>query len=158
MKKAKDRYELMAMKTGDFMGKTEVLAEVSLDELKTIERIAKALAGDESGVLLETVKKCVDSWEIERAVMSVAQKSAEEIEVGARAYDRKYAHLPWDLRLSLEREDGDCIMFAPMARFSKKSDFTPEMRRRIVIAVRREVALSAAGEQAERKPAKRGRK
>ena len=45
MKKA-TRYELMAMKTGDFMGKTEVLAEVSLDELKTIERIAKALAGD----------------------------------------------------------------------------------------------------------------
>jgi hypothetical protein len=31
------------------------------------------------------------------------------------------------------------------------------MRRRIVIAVRREVALSA-GEQAKRKPAQRGRK
>jgi len=77
---------------------------------------------------------------------------------GVRTYERKYGHMPWDLRLSLEREDGDCIMFAPMARFSKKSDFTPEMRRRIVIAVRREVALSAAGEQAERKPAKRGRK
>jgi hypothetical protein len=74
------------------------------------------------------------------------------------AYERKYAHLPWDLRLSLEREDGDCIMFAPMARFSKKSDFTPEMRRRVVIAVRREVALSTAGEQPKRKPAKRGRK
>jgi hypothetical protein len=46
-------------------------------------------------------------------------------------------------------------MFAPMARFSKKSDLTPEMRRRIVIAVRREVALCAAGKQAKRKPAKR---
>jgi len=152
------RYELMAMKTGDFMDKTQVLAEVSLDELKTIERIAKALAGDKSGVLLETVKKHVGFWEMDRAAMSVAQKSAKEIENGARAYERKYAHLPWDLRLSLEREDGDCIMFAPMAQFSKKSDFTPEMRRRIVIAVRGEVALSPAGEQAKRKPAKRGRK
>lgn len=74
------------------------------------------------------------------------------------AYERKYTHLPWDLRLSLEREDGSCIMFAPMVQFSKKSDFTPEMRRRIVIAVRREVSLSAAGEQDKRKPAKRGRK
>jgi hypothetical protein len=79
-------------------------------------------------------------------------KRAEEI--GARAYERKYAHLPWDLKLTLEREDGDCIVFAPMARFSKKSDFTPEMRRRIVIAVRREVAFSAAGGRA-RKPSKR---
>ena len=57
------RYELMAMKTGDFMGKTEVLAEISLDELKAIERIAQALAGDKSGVFLETVKKHVDLWE-----------------------------------------------------------------------------------------------
>lgn len=79
------RYELIAMKTGDFMGKTEVFAEVSLDELraverivkalatdnialslnrlKTVERIARALAGDKSGVLLETVKKHVDFWE-----------------------------------------------------------------------------------------------
>jgi hypothetical protein len=82
--------------------------------------------------------------------MRAAQKSAED--VGARAYERKYAHLPWDLKLTLEREDGDCVVFAPMARFSKKSDFTPEMRRRIVIAVRREIALCAAGEQAKRKP------
>jgi hypothetical protein len=88
--------------------------------------------------------------------MKATKKSAEE--VGVRAYERKYAHLPWDLKLSLEREDGSCITFAPMARFSKKSDFTPEMRRRIVIAVRREVALGAAGEQAKRKPAKRSRK
>ena len=79
-------------------------------------------------------------------------------EAGVRAYERKYAHLLWDLKLYLEREDGDCIAFAKLARFSKKSDFTPEMRRRIVIAVRREVALGAAGEQAKRKPAKRGRK
>jgi len=63
-KKAKStRYELMAMKVGDFGGKTEVLAEVSLNELNTIERIAKALAGDKSGVLLGTVKKHVDFWE-----------------------------------------------------------------------------------------------
>lgn len=158
MEDVKARYELMSMKTGDFMGKTEVLAEVSLGELKTIERIAKVLAGDKSGVLLETVKKHVGFWEIDRAAMSVAQKSAEEIEIGTRAYERKYSHLSWDLRLSLEREDGDCIVFPPMARFGKKSDFTPEMRRRVVIAVRREVALSAAGEQANRKPAKRGRK
>jgi len=151
-------YELMAMKAGDFMGKTEVLAEVSIDQLRTIERIAKALAGDKSGVLLETVKKYVGFWEIDVAVMATAQKSEEEIDAGARAYERKYAHLPWDLRLSLEREDGDCIVFPPMARFSKKSDFTLEMRRRVVIAVRREVALSAAGEQSKRKPAKRGRK
>lgn len=66
MKKAKGRYELMAMKTGDFMGKTEVLAEMSLDELKTIKRIAKALANDKSGVLLKTVKKHVKFWETPR--------------------------------------------------------------------------------------------
>lgn len=83
--------------------------------------------------------------------MSAAKNSAD-------AYERKYAHLPWDLRLTLEREDGDNIVFAPMARFSKKSDFTPEMRRRIVTAVRREVALSADSNQPKRKPAKRGRK
>jgi len=82
-----------------------------------------------------------------------ASKRAEGL--GTRAYERKYAHLPWDLKLTLEREDGDCIEFPPMARFSKKSDLTPEMRRRIVIAVRREVALCAAGKQAKRKPAKR---
>ncbi len=64
MKKAKaERYELMYMKTGDFGGRTEVLAEVSLDELKTIERIAKALASDKTGVFLGTVKEHVDSWE-----------------------------------------------------------------------------------------------
>lgn len=88
--------------------------------------------------------------------MRAAKKSAEG--TGARAYERKYAHLPWDLKLYLEREDGDCIAFATLARFIKKSDFTPELRRRIVIAVRREVALSADREQAKRKPAKRGRK
>jgi hypothetical protein len=88
--------------------------------------------------------------------MRAAKKSADR--EGARTYDRKYAHLPWDLRLTLEREDGDCIVFAPMARFSKKSDLTPKMRRRIVIAVRRELALCDAGDQAKRKPAKRDRK
>lgn len=63
-KKAKSRrYELMAMKVGDFMGKTDVLAQLSLAELRTIERIAKALAGDDSGVLLKTVKKHVDFWD-----------------------------------------------------------------------------------------------
>ena len=61
------RYELMAMKVGDFGGKTEVLAEVSLDELKAIGRIAAALAGDKSGVLLEAVKKHVDFWESAKA-------------------------------------------------------------------------------------------
>ena len=86
------------------------------------------------------------------------RRKHSETEIGLREYERKYAHLPWDLKLSLEREDGSCIVFAPVARFCKKSDFTPEMRRRIVSAVRREVALSAAGEHAERKPAKRGRK
>jgi hypothetical protein len=160
------RYELMAMKVGDFGGKTEVLAEVSLNELKTIERIAKALAGDKSGVLLETVKKHVNFWEdagknpdeadeAGRAAMRAAKKSAED--TGARAYERKYAHLPWDLKLSLEREDGSLVVFPRLARFRKKSHFTPEMRRGIVIAVRREIALSGAG-QAGRKPAERGRK
>jgi hypothetical protein len=157
MKKPKSaRYELMAMKTGDFMGKTEVLAEVSLDELKTIEQIAKALADDKSGVLLEAVKGRVGSWKIDVAVKATAQKSAEEIDAGVRAYERKHANLPWDLKLSLEREDGDLIVYGPVARFSKKSQFTSEMRRRIVIAVR-EITLSGA-EQAERKPAKRGSK
>jgi hypothetical protein len=87
--------------------------------------------------------------------MSDAKKSAEEI--GVRAYERKYAHLPWDLKLTLEREDGDLIVFAPIARFSKKSHFTPAVLRRIVIAVRRELALSGA-KQTELKPTKRGRK
>ena len=62
MKKAKAaQYELMAMKVGDgLLGNTEVLAEVSLDELKTIERIAKALAREKTGVLLAAVKTHVD--------------------------------------------------------------------------------------------------
>jgi hypothetical protein len=77
---------------------------------------------------------------------------AAEKDAALARYEREYGHLPWDLKLTLEREDGNCITFAPMARFSKKSDFTPEMRRRIVIAVRREVALRAAGGQAKRKP------
>jgi hypothetical protein len=78
MQKAKARYELMAMKTGDFMGKTEVLAEVSLDELKTIERIAKALAGDKSGVLLETVKKHVDFWEKSAKTLKPAKRGGQQ--------------------------------------------------------------------------------
>jgi len=57
------RYELMAMKSGDLTGRTEVLAVVSLGALRAIERIAKALADDKSGVLLETVKSHVDFWE-----------------------------------------------------------------------------------------------
>jgi hypothetical protein len=64
MKKAKARYELMAMKVGeDSFGNTEVLAEVSLDELKTIERIAKVLAREKTGVLLVAVKTHVNFWE-----------------------------------------------------------------------------------------------
>ena len=78
-KKAKaTRYDLMAMKTGDFMGKTEVLAEVSLKELKTIERIARALAGDKSGVLLETVKKRVDSWEKSAKALKPTQRGGRQ--------------------------------------------------------------------------------
>ena len=56
-------YELMAMKAGDWGGRTTVLAQLSLAELRTIERIAKALAADESGVLVETVKRHVKFWE-----------------------------------------------------------------------------------------------
>ena len=41
----------------------EVLATVSLDGLKTIERIAKALANDRSGKLLGIFKTHVDFWE-----------------------------------------------------------------------------------------------
>ena len=64
-KKAKSaRYELMAMKAGDgSVGNAEVLAEVSLDELQTIERVAKALAREKTGVLLAAVKTHVDFWE-----------------------------------------------------------------------------------------------
>jgi hypothetical protein len=58
------RYELMAAKAGDnSFGNTEVLATVSLDELKTIERIAKALANDGSDRLLDTIQKHMDFWE-----------------------------------------------------------------------------------------------
>ncbi len=64
-KKAKSaRYELMATKVGgSSLGGTEVLAEVSLSELQTIGRIAKALARDQTGVLLAAVKTHVDFWE-----------------------------------------------------------------------------------------------
>ncbi len=79
MGKAKSRYELMAMRAGDnTFGNTEVLAEVSLDELKTIERIAKALAGDKSGVLLETVKKHLDFWEKMAKTLKPAKRGGRQ--------------------------------------------------------------------------------
>jgi adenylate cyclase class IV len=79
MKKPKARrYELMSMKIRDFMGKTEVLAQLSLDELNTIGRIAKALAADESGVLLDTVKKHVKFWE------SAGKNPAKQTKRGGR--------------------------------------------------------------------------
>lgn len=64
MKKPKAAsYDLMSMKTGDRDGATDVLAVLSADQLDTIARIAKALAGDHSGVLLKTVKSHMDFWE-----------------------------------------------------------------------------------------------
>jgi len=79
MEKAKaTRYELMAMKARDFMGSTAVLAEVSLDELKTIKRIAKALAGDKSGALLKTVKKHVDFWEKSAKALKPAKRGGRQ--------------------------------------------------------------------------------
>jgi hypothetical protein len=61
--KAQGRYELMAMKAGDFMGATEVLAELSLGELRIVGRIARALANDSSGKLLGVFKTNVNFWE-----------------------------------------------------------------------------------------------
>jgi hypothetical protein len=84
-KKAKaTQYELMVMETGDSNGKTEVLTEVSFDELKTIERIAKVLACEKSGVLLEAVKKNVDFWETLVKLISADKNGPKSEDIGAK--------------------------------------------------------------------------
>jgi hypothetical protein len=62
------RYELLAMKVGDVsFGNTKLLAELSLDELKTIEWIAKSFKSDGTGVLLDAIKGSVDLWASEES-------------------------------------------------------------------------------------------
>lgn len=57
----------LAKNAGDSsLGNTVLLAQLSLDDLKTIAKIAKALANDKSGALLKTVKKHVKFWESAR--------------------------------------------------------------------------------------------
>jgi hypothetical protein len=60
------RYDLMSMKVGDSsFGQTEVFAQISFDELKTVKRIARAFAADRSGAFRDTLKKLADTWERE---------------------------------------------------------------------------------------------
>lgn len=57
-------YELMSMKAGtDSFGNTTVLARLSLNQLRVIEQIAKALESDDPGALLQTIKASIDTWE-----------------------------------------------------------------------------------------------
>ena len=73
------RYELLAMKAGDSsFGNTRLLAQLSLDELTTIERIAKALAADDSGMLLEAVKSHVDFWEFRMSMEKPGKRGGRQ--------------------------------------------------------------------------------
>jgi hypothetical protein len=137
-KKAKDRYDLMAMKTGDdLFGNTEVLAVLSLDCLKAIERIAKVLASDRTGVLLDTLKKYMDSWEAPIKTGDQRKLTKQERVAGVQAYDRMMdaQGVPWKLRLILDRE-GEEVVLATLAQFKKRQEFTPELKRKVVQAVR----------------------
>jgi hypothetical protein len=84
-------YELMAKKVGDdSFGNTELLATISLDELKTVERIAKALANDNSGRLLTILKTHMDSLEPPPAKAISREVLLRAREMAARASKAKH--------------------------------------------------------------------
>jgi hypothetical protein len=79
----------MARKIGDdSFGNTELLSTISLDELKIIERIAKALANDGSGKLLGVFKANVGFWE--QSAQAVPEVVARAREMATRASKAKH--------------------------------------------------------------------
>jgi hypothetical protein len=64
---------------------------------------------------------------------------------------RKAIGATWDLELVLSR-DGEQCPLATLARFEKRNEFTPELRREVTRAVR--LAVISYGPKRSRKPEK----
>lgn len=75
--------------------------------------------------------------------MAQRKLTEQERTAGARAYDRMMDSRgePWKLKLILDRE-GEEVTLTTLARFQKRRELTPEMRRKVVQAARLAVISS----------------